>query len=159
MTVAVFVWKPVWRDDSDGHASMFIHFYKPHKKKYISWWPKGEMDLDGEAPAWGTKGTPRRTFHNDCIGEGNGKVRKPDWALTLDGLDEDRIDRFWEELHKHRYKWDVYKFNCSSVVYHALRAGGATQTISDPVRPLNIIDYCEKLKNLLRHSRHERPTD
>lgn len=101
-----------------GHASMTLN-----DGTYISWWPRGsDADLFNSVTA-----TNMSRIVDDIRNEG----RPPDRTITVEGLDEPAIRKWWEAFK--RDKGNNYSFlgqNCAATVAGGLDAGGGGSAAS-----------------------------
>jgi hypothetical protein len=120
--ISVFVWKKSSQSEM-GHASMLVRAGDAQRKFYVSWYPTDEVGL---AFAFGVekcvKGKAYASQSDEIKKEWGGA--RPDLAVVLHGLNEDKIEQAWKRLLEEG-QWCLAGKNCATVVYHLLRAGGA----------------------------------
>jgi hypothetical protein len=121
--VQVFVWDAAKTPDGKnvGYASMLV------RQSYVGWRPEGDV--------WQSSPRHHRTFEADCRAEGS----KPHHAVSILGLDEGAIERWWAGLRLvapggHAMQSPLFPCalgtrNCSTVVVEGLRVGGSDALI------------------------------
>ncbi len=119
--IHVFVWKKC--DDSVlGHASMYVS--GDAGKFYVSWYPASDV---GDAAVF-QKEVCVQGKHFSSMREEKTRVwkgRDPDICTPpINGLNESKIAKGWDKILKEQ-QWCMAKQNCSTVIYHLLRLGGA----------------------------------
>jgi len=97
-----------------GHSSMFVN--GAAGRFYISWWP---AERDYQHARYAGRAKHHENLEKDIQEEG----ARPDYAITLTGLDEAKIASFWQNL-KLQDVWGLFKLNCATTVAYALRVGG-----------------------------------
>jgi RHS repeat-associated protein len=112
--LTVYVWRFRGKDEAWGHASI-----KLENGTYISWWPGHPRSL--KIPGSDIYCAPplSRTLEDDTADEG----QEPDTKITIDGLNEDAIQKWWDEF-KNSNPWCTLTQNCSTTAAEALNEGG-----------------------------------
>jgi hypothetical protein len=132
MSCTVWVWNYEGSKTAFGHASVSVYGGTPEGAYYISWWPKctpDGSDPGKKAEYFGTCEPWRSRKLSQDIESEFGK--SPDKQITLAGLDETAMKKFWDELLKTpAAKWSATTTNCAAAVAAALRAGGSDQYFS-----------------------------
>jgi hypothetical protein len=134
--VLVYIWKfrsGLKGNFAFGHASLGVQD-KNGRNAYISWWPSNPRiyhypnltrKLYDASPV-------RYQTHEDAI---QLEEQPPDHTIEITGLDEEKIVDYCNSLGLQvddqkkegpLFAWSALNFNCSTVVYEALKAGGAT---------------------------------
>ncbi len=117
--ITVFIWTPT--DTMWGHASLLVDGGKPTGSIYLSWWPRQSVGVSLCSPAHRD-----RTFNEDVRGE----LRQPEHRIRLKGLNETAIKRWWSTSRIRRSReWCTLGPNCSTLVAHALKAGGGDEHV------------------------------
>lgn len=125
--IIVYVWQPT-KANSLGHAAMLCRAGDAKNKVYISWYPTDDPSWAlyfGAAAGkddWSTVGIAVKS-HGADVKEFQ-KGRRPDLAVTLQHLAEDKVVEAWEHIKGHG-KWTLRNHNCAAVCYASLLAGGA----------------------------------
>ena len=145
MVVKVNIWNYHSLESNVGHASLNIG-----GNLYISWWPqsgKRGRALVRKVPA------VRMTYDEDCKKEGGIE----DMSVNVLGdINEAAIRRWWQQLLQSGKEYHLTNFNCCTVVYEALKAGGALNRLTMDRRqfwresrlwlPHNITDFSMELR-------------
>lgn len=129
----------IWSADSStsgqktmGHASATTQ-----SGNYISWWPKNDTS---PSLIFDEKADKSRTFSKDSSDEG----RAPDYTIHIDGLDESKVDDWWNGYKNDPGNdWNAWSSNCSDIIAEALRQGGKkmpTKLIWTPAKILQSIE-------------------
>lgn len=79
---------------------------------------------------------PNQTFEDDVSLEKG----QPDKTYTLDWLDEDAIQNWWDR-YKQENNWKLLTSNCCKIVYEALVSGGAPTEVKLVWTPGGIDTY------------------
>jgi hypothetical protein len=120
--VEVYVWPPDFKTGNVGHCSMMVFADDEQRKFYISWWPGVGYSAQDFLADKCTKATVQARGEDEAA---EGKPPLP--AIRIESLDENAIAAFWQKfLSDARNRYCGKGVNCSTVVYRALRAGGAT---------------------------------
>lgn len=120
-----------------GHSSMILDNIS--HVSYISWWPQE----GGDKPY---------TYRRDVEEEG----RNPDALISINGLDEDSILRWWEiKVKSRKGERGGYIFksnNCANIIADALVSGGADGIVKKPNHtiwtPSLVADWAVELATL-----------
>lgn len=142
--VYVYIWNFKIRPFAFGHASLKIINSGSHQV-YISWWPTADR-YGKKRSKYIYSAYPERdqTHQNDVYLE----EHQPDLTIFIpgqktgkQGLNIINIIKFWETLSLKSngvqksgplLPWHTLKLNCSTVVFEALKAGGALDYARDP---------------------------
>jgi hypothetical protein len=117
--ITVYAWYPfqgwqfvvpigVGREDGTptaGHASMAF------EGGYVSWTGGGRFHAPGVVT----------TYDDDVAEYGS----EPHEVVSISGLDEVAIGKWWQEVREKQANYLLVGFNCAKVVAYALKAGGA----------------------------------
>lgn len=118
--ITVYVWKP--RGDAWGHASMQVNGGSPSGSLYISWWPRSAVA--------GGKRTVHAIRDREFAHDVHDEKRNPDHTIIFSALDETAIKKWWGQLQKGPHMWSTLSLNCSTVVAHAIHAGGGEDMVT-----------------------------
>lgn len=136
-----------------GHAALLCD--RSSRPAYVSFWPDHAVMLD--APASG--GFAVHTQEEDVEAEGG-----PSIDIPLECLDDDVIASWWTNLVHNRgmmtpyslghwprdRNYHLYRTNCSSVVAHAMRIGGADKYMPtlnvDRITPIGIESWARQIQ-------------
>ncbi|MEO3430525.1 RHS repeat-associated core domain-containing protein [Pelagibius sp. CAU 1746] len=112
--LTVYVWRG--KGEQWGHASIELE-----NKTYISWWPDIYNAEETKSMEYNIYCAPplERTLNLDSRDE----RRRPDTAIKIDGLDEEAIQKWWDEF-RDSHRWCTLDQNCSTTVAEALDVGG-----------------------------------
>ena len=132
--VRVYVWQ--WRraegsiDSAIGHVAAEL----VDDGTYISWWPeaaKDAMSLPAKIDYPSNKqfqAMQPRTFADDLAGE---QGVAPSYSFMVGGLDINAIKTWWTAFKANPdNKYQLLNLNCTTVVYQALKAGGALSRLN-----------------------------
>jgi len=125
--VTVFVWNYLGKDVAWGHASLQLS-----TGTYISWWPQGQnrQSMPLLPQVYTVDAYPNQTYADDVNLEFG---HEPDWRLIVGGLDESKIQNWWQGF-KTTHQWSTLVQNCSTTVADALWAGGASGILTSRER-------------------------
>ncbi|MFL6210548.1 MAG: RHS repeat-associated core domain-containing protein [Pyrinomonadaceae bacterium] len=135
----------IWHaSDGWGHTSITLD-----DGTHISWWPSpdGRVSKFGHGSLRDIYTAPanrNQTLERDVELE----ERWPDENIRIDGLDEEKIKKWWEDF-KEKNKWSSLTQNCSTTVADALMAGGAPTGHFPVWRPKEIADYAKYIQKHL----------
>jgi hypothetical protein len=118
--VEVNVWKA--NNGNVGHCSLTVYADDAHRTTYISWWPERDYG-------------PSDLLLNSCVQRARKSKRQDESAeggsplvVPVSSLDEDAIVSYWRRLLADTTKqYCGQSLNCATIVYRALRAGGAPE--------------------------------
>ena len=140
MTVTVYVWLP--EAPQVGHASMELE-----DGTYVSLWP-GEGKANSKKKTKKDKKQDIHTSENldeDIDEEG----RNPNHTFYIDGLNENKIRRWWNGFNKTSWSWTQ---NCCKTVIDGLREGGSDSKLSGCKyfvgmiwTPGGVVNYCQDI--------------
>ncbi|MEO5969305.1 MAG: RHS repeat-associated core domain-containing protein, partial [Bdellovibrionia bacterium] len=116
---------------SVGHTSMTLN-----DGTYISFWPKHEERIDAIRHTSG-EGKFIQSKEIDIAKEGS---RAPSHNYQINGLNEKQIKEQFLVLLKNEPNYDLYKYNCSSLVKNLVDTAGANLDHSFITRPESIKD-------------------
>ena len=145
----VYIWEYTGVSGNWGHASMELE-----NGTYISRWPMANTSIEQyRFYVWGFRyiyfavSIYGRSKEADIEDEGS----KPTSTIQVDGLDEEKIQNWWDEA-----KYDIYGTldnNCAETVANGLKAGGAETPWWDLTSSWNIVwtpndvkDYAEAIE-------------
>jgi hypothetical protein len=144
--INVYVWRFRGSSVAWGHASMQV------QGEYISWWPAQPRtkafpyfvpDVYSAPPRPNQSHLEVQCLENEefpiteldgnrCVGRRSSRsppvparLVRPDFTISLDGLDEFAIVRWWRKFNIPGASWSTLGQNCSTTVARALMAGGA----------------------------------
>lgn len=134
--IFVYIWnfRPTPKNFAYGHASMFVRDRRG-REAYISWWPAAENRTPHPKLPYAYVAPPLaiKSYEDDKVNEG----QEADHTIAITGLDEEKVIDHWNEFslmeNGKRTKsgpllpWSATEMNCSTVVYNALVAGGASK--------------------------------
>ena len=109
--VKVHVWLPDSRNV--GHTALTIGTV------YVSFWPEGGATKKDIKIKRSQPGSFVQALQEDIANEG----RRQPTTIELNGLDEDRILDFVNDLIQRRHRYQLARHNCSHVVANCLLAG------------------------------------
>ncbi|XP_052092399.1 uncharacterized protein LOC127728843 [Mytilus californianus] len=124
----LFYWAPT--DELWGHCSLALS-----DGTHISWWPMTEPGEGKKHPGlvpialfteW-INAYQNQTLAKDTEYEG----RQPAVLAIPVGLNEGAIKVWWQKF-KQSQKYQAARLNCSTVVFLALKQGGALNVVQDP---------------------------
>lgn len=144
-----------------GHASMTV-CDRRGRSAYISWWPDDNRSADPKIPFAYTAYPEREQTHEWVV---KAEGQEADHTLEVVGLDEEKIIDFWSdlslELEGERRSgpllpWSAKTLNCSTVVFKALWAGGASKHAKDYWfidywTPNRVLDFVQTLRHRLNN--------
>jgi RHS repeat-associated protein len=115
--LTVHIWNYRGKNVAWGHASVTLE-----NGTHISWWPstEGRAGLLRFMNIYTADANDPQEFATDVKWEG----QKPDYQIKIKGLDEKKIEKWWDELKKNN-QWKTLSQNCSTTAADALKAGGA----------------------------------
>ena len=126
--VTVYIWNYRGSSTAWGHASLQVDGGTPAGTTYVSWWPSatGRVPKHAGAPGpigqiYSAPGIQGRKYVDDVQDE----EMPPDHTITLNGLDETAIKKWWSDFRNGTNQWKTLSQNCSTTVAQALKAGGA----------------------------------
>jgi hypothetical protein len=136
-----------------GHAALLCD--RSRLAAYVSFWPDDAVALDAPAASGFTVNTPEA----DIRAEGG-----PPIDIPLACLDDDVIASWWSNFVHNRgmmtpyvlghwpkdQNYHLYRTNCSSVVAHAMRIGGADKYMPtmnvDHITPIGIESWARQIQ-------------
>jgi hypothetical protein len=153
----VHVWLPKFSGaklTNVGHAALSVDRVTPNR--YVSWWPSGD-GASKEQP--GTQGHATPPYEEDILAE-NGD---PSMSVALDCLMEPTIAHWWDRVAVSGFaipfnfshnpsstNYHLWENNCSTIVYLAMKVGGAEQLCPFPgtgvVTPPHILAWAQAVK-------------
>lgn len=164
--VFVYIWKfrPTPKNFAYGHASMFVKD-KRGREAYISWWPdtnnRESITFHPKIPyAYDAHPVSMKSYEYDKQNEG----QEADHTIKITGLNEENIIDHWEnfslEQNGIRTKsgplqpWSAINLNCSTIVFNALVAGGASKYamnywFSKYWTPNRVLEFAQSTKHHL----------
>ena len=121
--VRIFFWEQrLFAEQSFGHVSMYVGGeyigQTPPVGGYISWWPQQRWHIVSPA-------VENRPYDEDV----NAEHRPPSPPLTLEGLNEEAIIKWWADFKAAGHRWELYDQSCAQTVADALRAGGGDKFV------------------------------
>jgi len=140
--LTVNIWTSRGKSEAWGHASDTLD-----NGTHISWWPSSNRN--GSKSGKGVYSAPPnipQTYADDRRLEGDpGPPMDPDQQIYIPGLDEAAIEKWWEDYQKNG-QWKTLSNNCSTIMYRALRAGGAPRAGTSVWTPKSAAKYAEKVQ-------------
>ena len=126
-----------------GHGSMTLH-----DGTHISWWPKDDkLKSSARIHMKSVEAETASSYNQDT--EWEGKTADRIIPIKKGKLDIATIKAWWMQFRDKR-NYHLLGNNCCSVIYEALKRGGATKYASFPWNPIstpaNLRDYALKLK-------------
>lgn len=139
MVVTVYVW--LQRGQNVGHGSLALS-----DGTYISWWPSEDKNKTAVAFHWKSiDASTSPSYSEDKEAEGH----DADSRITIERLDEAAIRRWWAQFSDVS-KYHILGNNCCTVVFKALKEGGAENFVKFPVQmvatPAGLNSYATKLQ-------------
>jgi hypothetical protein len=141
------------RIENVGHAALLCD--RSDSQAYVSFWPDHAVGLD--APA--ARSFTTHTEEQDIESEG-----EPPIDIPLDCLEDSVIASWWSNLVHNKgmmtpyslghwprdQNYHLYRTNCSSVVAHAMRLGGADKYMPlmnvDRITPIGIESWARQIQ-------------
>ncbi|XP_067659315.1 uncharacterized protein [Haliotis asinina] len=125
----IYIWMPVGVSQF-GHTSLRLS-----NGEYVSWWPQGRKAKCGFLQK---RNKCNCSLQDDITEEG----MDPDYIFNIPStqLDIAKMSTYWNK-HKTTGHYSLLDQNCSWVVYHVLRAGGAPMSLTILWRPETLRRY------------------
>ena len=141
MTDKIYIWEA--GNGNVGHGSMTLS-----DGTHISWWPKDDKSKSSMKMHMTSVEAETASSYNEDV-EWEGKAADCVIEIPAGKLDIKAIKAWWDQF-KDKSNYHILGNNCCSVVYEALKKGGATKYASFPMNPIstpaNLKEYGENLK-------------
>ena len=141
MSDKIYIWEA--GNGNVGHGSMTLH-----DGTHISWWPKDDKSKSSaKSHMTSVEAETASSYNQDTEWEGQAADRMI--PIKKGKLDIATIKAWWMQF-RDKSNYHLLGNNCCSVIYEALKRGGATKYASFPWNPIstpaNLKDYALKLK-------------
>lgn len=109
---------------------------------YISFWPGSSRNYSKVSDGIYTAEEIPNQTHADVLRlEG----QPPDHTIHISNIDTASVKQWWGDWQNNQ--WATLRYNCSTTVYHALRAGGKPYSFQFIWKPGDVRDYAYKIKD------------